>query len=405
VNISLILQLFQILIPDAVDCCVEYRRQRAEAHSERESVRGTDGFLKLLDLTGTGTRRMAVGARESLAEVGAIDAALAAADLYIQSVFRLVPRSVFKPVEDTGAQLISDKASSISKRAKQKRKTTQKRRDPGQGIRRQPANEHPLAEKLDEKICKLRAARKADDATAVEKRLVRKRKREDKAGSKSNAGTNRSKISKMSKKEEQKSESPSLVSKDHAISGAMKEGATGGSVATILPTEKSVEKLQLPLLVGFADDDDAVDGKPKRNDTKRGKKRSKLDKLSLQLEQAEADREKAENIGSETTQVATVDIMEGEMEKAMMRAKGVSVKDKASKLRKTIRKEKRKKEKSREEWAKRTETANSEKEARQQKREERLKERRENKGKKSASKSSKKVSASGSRQNAKRRQG
>jgi Surfeit locus protein 6 len=347
---------------------------------------------------------MAVEAQESL-EVGAYDTVLAAADAYIRNVFRLVPRSVFNPLENTAAKLIPAKASGISSKSKKKLKTTQKRRDPAQSIRRQLADDNPLAEKLDDKICKLRAARKADDAMAVEKRLVRKRKRQEKAGSKSFAEKKRSKTSKASNSEEQESELPSMPNMDHAVSDAVIGGATSGSVTTCLPTDKSVEKLQLPRLVGFADDDDTVDGKPKRNDTKRGKKRSKLDKLSLQLEKAEADRAKADKVASETMQDAAEEFIEDEMEKALMRAKGVSVKDKASKIRKTIRKEKRKKEKSREEWAKRTDLVKGEKEARQQKREERLKERRENKGKQSANKAGKKVNASGSRQTGKHRQG
>jgi hypothetical protein len=330
---------------------------------------------------------------------------LRAADLYIRDVFRLIPRSVFSATE---AQAFKEKAMSGKEKAMSgkekamsgKKNSKKKQRQlagvprpaqPGRDTRQLPIDSE-LSAKLQQKLSGLRAARRADDETAIEKRVWKKRKREEKAGSKASSEKKRAKAGKPTG-----ADGENVTGQDihpNYIRGVSDQNNSSAVADTASCDASGIAgSLQLPLVSGFAGDD--LGDQRLRKATKRGKKRSKLDVLNLQLEKAEEDRAKSEKLQTESRLDTVDEVLNGEMEKAMMRVQGVNVKDKASKLRKTIRKEKRKKEKSREEWAKRTETAKADKEARQQTREERLKERRENKGKPKSGKSSKTSKVSG----------
>ncbi len=209
-----------------------------------------------------------------------------------------------------------------------------------------------LQQRLRDKIASLREERKADDEEMIAKRESCKRKREEKQG--------KGVLAKR-RKENQKEPKKQVPSEDDAVPQALEDAA---------PARKEV--IEVSRLEGFV----SVDKDAGRKSKKRPRtKKTRLNDLEKQLGDALGLREQSK------VQADDEAVKQREVEKALLRAKGVAVRDDVKKLRKTIRKEKRKSEKSKEEWSERVKSLEEEKMAKQKKRDENLKERRENKGK------------------------
>jgi Surfeit locus protein 6 len=320
---------------------------------------------------------------------------LSAADASIHAVLNLIPRSVYNPSEPATVAAALD-----SKRTKAQQKNTRKQlaasaaARTAKAVAAKPAHAPGSnAAKLEQKVSALRAARKADDPGIVAKQTWRKQQRDEAAALAETAEGKKmkkakAKENKKNEKVSKKRAAPDSVGIDGegASKDSRKKSKTGMKVKTVdnEADDADIEKvtgaqlgdtLEISSVKGFAGED----GKEDKSKRKK-RKETRLEHLQKTLENAEAEQETKAELANDGGADASAVLLDREMEKALLRAQGVSVKDKASKLRKTIRKETRKKEKSREDWAARIENVKEEKEKKQDRREERLKARREGKG-------------------------
>jgi Surfeit locus protein 6 len=324
---------------------------------------------------------------------------LAAADASIHAVLRLIPRSVANPSEPTTVAVAPG-----PKRSKAQLKNMRKQLAANTAAKAAKSTvDRPVhapgsnAAKLHDKMSALRAARRADDPTVLAKQNWRKQKREEAATiAKTAEGKKmRKENAKDSKKKEMAAkkrkapdgdddndaeEKSTTIKERNEKNRKNKKAKAAESDGSAKSREASVagphpaDIIEIASVKGFAGDD------AKKDKTRRKKrKETRLEQLKKSLVCAEAEQQKTAQLAVEGGSDAGGELLDKEMEKAMLRAQGVSVKDKASKLRKTIRKETRKKEKSREDWAARIESVTAEKEQKQGRREERLRVRRESK--------------------------
>lgn len=312
---------------------------------------------------------------------------------WIRSVFCLIPKAIYSGNQaGLGSQSLLDvgrcpENSTVLGKSKRDKKKDSKRKklvhDEDSDSGNEVSKRMLLKRKLQEKILEKREERKADDETQIALRADRKRKREERNEAKSKGG----KMARLERKSQSSKESKvsNMDSKKNEAEGVERDGQD------IIHSESNAElNIDTTLLSGFS-------GEGKKRKIKRRKlTRGKLQELQLQLEHASKEREFTDkartparsqaSVGSSApmTEVdaATKAVLDHEMEKALSRAKGEEVRDDVKKLKKSIRREKRKTEKSREEWAKRVESLEKEKAAKQEQRERNLKERKESKGKK-----------------------
>lgn len=308
-------------------------------------------------------------------QASGLSAHLAALDAPISAVLGMIPRSVYCPATDTGVKKKGKKDDEVpaieatGRRGKRARAVA--KRAEAKVAKGGAETGGELQKKLAEKVGALRMARKADDPVAKGKVEWRKRKRDEveALGEKEKKKVKRKDREVKGKKK--KAEEREKNEKDREESGGEEEGEESGDDMEVAGVEAGDRRRERQ----------ALKKKMIQERARSGRKLTKLDVLERELK--EVDKTQEEKKGDEVDEEGE---KAKEMEKALVRAGGGTVKDDAKKIRKTIRKEKRKKEKSRENWEARKAGVEEDKEKRAVLKEERLKERRENKGKKSAGK-------------------
>jgi Surfeit locus protein 6 len=307
----------------------------------------------------------------------------------IAAVLDSIPRDVYNPGGNARGKLV---AADAGKGTKGKGKGKSKGKADGKGAENPQLKRKletkgggtagppgVLKTKLQARVKELREARKADEPAVKEKAEQRKRKRDDLAAL---GESERKKLKREKSKDKEKAKGKRKgkdATNDDGGNGKKAAAAEGGS-------GEDGEEDRFSTLESESDGNDAdrieisgVEAGDKHGkqakERRRGRKQTKLEVLERELETVkEADAKSA--AGEEDAGV-----LAREMEKALVRAGGGTVKDKAAKIKKTIRKEKSKKEKSKVKWEERKAGVEEDKIKRQEVREERLKERREGKGK------------------------
>lgn len=280
----------------------------------------------------------------------------AADHAWLMGVLSRIPDSVYGRQTGKAAAAEEDALGTVQKK---KKKNSKKNKGKGKKLTEMPEKMTELQQRLKDKIAGLRDERKADDAELIAKREMRKRMREEK----------KDKVSAANHRKRQKKHEKGPAPADaRAEEAAESDGYSAEAAADGEPAEKVIEVSRLE---GF-DRTDTGDAKARKRPRT---KMTRLNELEKQL--GDAIEMRGNSGGGEEDERAK----QKEVGKALLRAKGVVVKDDVAKLRKTIRKEKRKSEKSKEEWGERVKTLEEEKATKQAKREENLKERRESNGK------------------------
>ncbi|CAN8070874.1 unnamed protein product [Agarophyton chilense] len=305
---------------------------------------------------------------------------------WMRQVLDLIPRSIYGVVKTVNEKVKkSSKENAPVKKKTSKPKKKNRRRKKEERLKPDITNEREerkqLKQKLQQKILEKRSERKADDEGCTEMRNERKRKREeskaDKAKKRKKEQKNKTKEIKLTKSGEDK---------NRPLPSSEKDLAEGANVEKQNSSDPSLETTRLS---GFASDEDKLRRSKRRKITHK-----KLVDLQKQLEAATKDKEEkvllnkrdkdqsksgsTGKLNSLTDKDVSDKVKEKEIEKALQRVRGDSVKDDVGKIRKSIRKEKRKHEKSKEDWTKRVKAVEDEKRLRQERRENNLKKRKEN---------------------------
>lgn len=238
---------------------------------------------------------------------------------------------------------------------------------------KEPGSE--LQEKLRQKIKEQRDQRKADDPGLIQKRQTKKKFKIERRALK-----NRS--AKVTRRADKKG-------KDAGQKDAGQKETEGGDAEPVSSGDPEPMAIETGLVTGFAKNEQNTKKKFRRKPP--AKKLKELQMMLIDAEKKSGSGRKASNANGKDSDVPMSDGKDKEMEKALSRARGESVKDDVRKLKKSIKREKRKTEKSQEEWADRVDTLEKEKQAKQERRDKHLKERKENKasGKKKPKKSKK----------------
>lgn len=291
-------------------------------------------------------------------------------DVLMSMFLNLIPSSVYgegKPMGLTdGGDDSTSKVRTRKKRNKQRRAGTPGASDSGPSTGEAATTPR---DRLNAKLLELRSARKADDPRAQAQRNAKKRRKDEK-------GADQAEKRQKVKGNKQKGNTAKPASAEDDTKGneanEVYEGgvADADSLATVGKPQLEVGRVE-----GF-DDDHQDQGHEKR---RRKGRNQNLKRLEHALDAATKDAEARQTaeMGGESDEREAV--RQREMQKALERAKGESVKDDVAKIKKSIRKEKRKKEKSKEDWQKRVASVAKDKQARQEKREEHLRERKQSK--------------------------
>lgn len=195
--------------------------------------------------------------------------------------------------------------------------------------RTEKTSNQELHERLQKKIVELRATRMADDEKAIITRENRKRKREAKRVSNSKQTREKRKKQILSKRPD--------------------------------TSPEQVDELGFGRITGLGGD--------KQKKGKIAKKKG----LESHLREAEAGKLKETELRSEGTEEAIRTLKKARMEKAVLKAQGIVVRDDPKRIKKSMKAQKRNKEKSKERWEERKKEQQEEKQARQETRQKNLK--------------------------------